>query len=110
MIPLADLVPGVRPTGDNLVFEVQSASRRRIWHRVDFAAFSGFGNCSCERASLGQARALRGAKVPLLELECQHIKAARRFLAILVAQQIIQTRSGNPNPKMTRRDWAAPPW
>lgn len=110
MIPLSNLVPGVRATGDNLVFEVQSRSRPRIWHRVDFAAISGFGQCSCERSSLGLARAVRNAKELTPAMECNHLTRARRFLAMMVAQRIIQSRSGQANPVMTRREWSTPPW
>lgn len=110
MIPIAELVPGVRPTGDSLVFEVQSSTRPSIWHRVDFAAISGFGQCSCERSAMGLARQIRASRMPLPEMECRHVTRARRYLAILVAQRIIQSRSGQENPTMSRRDWMAPPW
>lgn len=110
MILLAELVPGVRPTGESLVFEVQSASRPRLWHRVDFAAYSGFGACSCERFTRTLSRKIRkmAPAPPGLREECPHLPRARRYLAILVAQRIIQQRSRQPDPKMSRSEWENP--
>lgn len=108
MIPLSDLVPGVRSTDDNLVLEVQSATRPRVWHRVDLAAFSGFGACSCQAYQFGIQKRVRKARIPLAVLECPHLPQARRYLAILVAQRLIQQRAQNPDPKMTRREWESP--
>lgn len=108
MIAIADLVPGVRATSDNLVFEVQSASRPRIWHRVDLAATSGFGGCSCERYTMTLQKRVRKAAIPTAALECGHIREARRYLAIQVAQAMIRLRLNNPDPRMSRRDWENP--
>lgn len=110
MIPLADLAPGVRDTDDSLIVEVQSTSRPRVWHRVDLSAYSGFGHCMCEVFQLRLNGHVRQAPVPREAMECRHIRKARRYLALAVAQRIIQQRAQNPNPKLTRRERANPPW
>ena len=107
MISLCQLVPGVRPTGDNCVFDVQSDSRPGVWHRVDLAAYSGFGACSCQHFQFFLCKRINTKPVPDWK-ECKHITAARRYLAIAVAQRLIQMRSGQTDPKMTRREWEAP--
>lgn len=110
MIPLSELAPGVRQTGDCLVFEVQSESRPRLWHRVDLAAYSGFGACSCESfmKSLNARIRRLWPTIPGPRLECPHLFKSRRFLAILVAQEVIRKRVGHQNPIMTRRQWENP--
>jgi hypothetical protein len=109
LIALALLVPGVRPTGENLVFSVESDSRPGIHHRVDLAAFSGFGACQCEEFQFKHQKRIKTKPVTDWR-ECKHIAAARRFLAIAVAQRLIQQRSQQENPKMTRSNWENPPF
>jgi hypothetical protein len=109
VIPLSQLVPGVRPSEENLVFFVQSDSRPRIWHQVDLAAFSGFGGCQCEYFQFILQKLIK-TKPPADWRECWHLAAARKYLAIEVAQQLIRQRSQSENPKMTRREWEAPPF
>jgi hypothetical protein len=53
---------------------------------------------------------IRKATYPGAVLECPHIRAARRYLAIAVAQRLIQMRSGQKDPKLTRYEWGLPPW
>lgn len=108
MIPLDQLVPGVRSTGESLVFEVQSDSRPSIWHRVDLAAYSGHGRCECERFTCCLGPRIKRVAVPDARHECHHIRSARRYLAIAVAQHIIRQRTGQPNIKMPRDEWAHP--
>ena len=90
------------------MFDVASESQPGHY-RVDLAAFSGFGACTCLHWSCRLVPRLK-SKPPLEWRECKHIAAARRFLAIAVAQRIIQQRSRQENPKMTRRQWAEPPF
>lgn len=110
MIPISQLVPGVRSTGDNLVFEVQSDSRPSLWHRIDLGSYSGFGACTCEHFQFFLNKKIKAAPVPVEKYECPHIRAARRYLAIAVAQRLIQMRSGQDDPKITRLEWASVPW
>lgn len=107
MIPLSQLVPGVRQTEDNLVFLVQSNSRPNVWHRVDLACYSGHGACQCEVFQFSLNKKIKSAPIPTEKHECPHITAARRYLAFAVAQRLIQMRSGQDNPTMTRREWGA---
>lgn len=111
MIPLSHLVPGVRATGDNLVFQVQSDSRPSIWHRVDLAAFSGLGSCSCEIFQFVIQPAIMRCKNTrrMLAYFCRHVSAAQRYLAISIAQDAIRQRLKDPDPKMSRKEWASPP-
>jgi hypothetical protein len=110
MIPLTDLAPGVHPTEDNLVFLVDSNSRPGVGHRVDLATYSGHGSCGCERFMFFMGKKIQNCNVPTAEMECSHLTAARRYLAIAVAQRLIQMRSGQDNPTMTRKEWGVAPW
>lgn len=93
MIPVRLLCPGVRPVeGEPLVYLVQSATRKEIWHRVDFAAWNGYGECGCESFQIKKAPLLREGIFPNPALECLHIKRARRFLAIEFIQKVIALR------------------
>lgn len=105
MISISQLVPNVRATGDNLVFEVQSSSRPSVWHRVDLACYSGHGACQCEHFQFFLNKKIKSSEVPTERQECPHIAGARRYLAIAVAQRLIQMRSGQENPTMTRSEW-----
>lgn len=37
-----------RETNERYIWEVQSRTRPKKWHRVDFAGFGGASQCSCE--------------------------------------------------------------
>jgi len=108
LIPISQLVPGVKATEDNLVFLVQSESNPSAWHRVDLACYSGFGVCACQRFHFFFNKKIKGAPVPTEKMECKHITQARRYLAFVVAQRLIQMKTGQENPTMTRSEWANP--
>ena len=108
MIALSQLVPGVKPTDDLLVYLVQSDSRPSLWHRVDMACYSGFGGCSCESFQFSLEGKIKRSPYPEPKHECPHIDAARRYLAIMVAQGAIAKRSGEDDPKMSRKEWSNP--
>lgn len=96
-----ELVKGVTPTDDFLVYEVASSSRRNFKHRVDFCCYSGFGACSCEHFRIRINEELAKGKVPTKEDECDHIKRARRYLAIETAQGAIKRRQDQANANRT---------
>lgn len=94
LLPLEKLCPGVKPTVDALVYEVKSSSRP-MDHRVDLAAWSGYGACDCEHFTCKLGPAFREKILfPNEEIECQHIRKARRYLAIEIAQATIKARFG----------------
>lgn len=110
MISLSQLVPGVRPTSDFLVFEVQSESRPSLWHRVDFACYSGWGACSCENFQFQIDGRIKKSTSPTEKMQCPHMHDARRYLAIMVAQGAIKQRAGESNPVMSRKEWGNTPF
>lgn len=90
---VSELCPGVIPTEDSLVYEVQSGSRKTVHHRVDMTAYHGFGSCSCERFTIAFNPMLRAGTKPTVEYECKHIAKVRRYQAIEMAQRIIENRT-----------------
>lgn len=54
--------------------------------------WGGFGACSCERFEFKINPLLKGGVVPTEDMECRHLRAARRYLAIEAAQGIIGKR------------------
>lgn len=92
MLTIRQLCPEVKKHADCLVYEVGSDSRPGHWHRVDLSMWSGFGACSCEHFEFKINPLLKGGIVPTQEMECRHIRAARRYLAIEATQGIIRIR------------------
>lgn len=93
MVPVSQMMAGVRPLeGEPLVYLVQSGSRKGLLHRVDFTAWSGFGECGCESFQMRIAPLLREGCKPVEALECPHIRKARRYLALDLIQKIIARR------------------
>lgn len=95
LLPLDKLCPGVEATADALVYLVLSGSRPGLKHQVDLAAWSGYGACSCEQFAFKLGPAFREKILfPHEEVECPHIKAARRRWAMECAQNVIKERFG----------------
>lgn len=108
MIPIEKLCRGVLPTGDSLCYEVESASRPGQTHRVDLSAWSGHGECSCERWTLHYGPLVRNGHVALsINTACPHIAAAWRYFAIQQAQAVIKFRIAQMNAN--RADAGKPP-
>lgn len=103
MIPLRRLCPGVEPDPyEFLVYLVKSHTRSSIVHRVDFAAWDGFGDCGCEHFSIKVRPALQNGVIPDQSMECNHITRARRALALEVAQGTIERRQAQANKNRKR--------
>lgn len=90
---LSQLVDGVQPVpGESLVYLVQSKSRPSVIHRVDLGCYCGTGRCGCEHFATKLNPKIRDGAMPAPYLECRHIRKARRYLAIEVAQRIIEQK------------------
>lgn len=113
---LSQLVDGVEPVpGESLVYLVKSHSRPDVIHRVDLGCYCGAGRCGCEHFATKINPKLRDGTKPAPYLECRHIRKARRYLAIEVAQRIIEQKLKATNENMTKnhhktyqRDESAP--
>jgi hypothetical protein len=96
---LKNPVEGVTPHGDYLVFDVASASRKTPW-RVDLMAYRQNGACACESFTFDKRGMLDAGAHPAENLECRHIKQAKRwllfeFLRKLAAERGERTVEGN---------------
>lgn len=95
---LEQICPGVTPIpGEPLRYLVHSSSQPGAKHLVDLAAYNGFGRCMCSDFATRKNPKLRDGARPGGFLECKHLRKARRFLAIEVAQQIIKQRQWAAN-------------
>lgn len=97
--PLKNPVEGVTPHGDFFVFNVASASRLAPW-RVDLMAYWQNGACGCENFTFKNRGMLDAGAHPAENLECRHIKQAKRwlmfeFLRKLAADRGERTTEGN---------------
>ena len=89
---LQEMCPGVEAIpGEALRYFVKSASSKAKY-LVDLSAYHGHGRCSCEHFFCRLNPSLRGGARPLPYLDCKHLRKARRYLAIEVAQTIIESR------------------
>ena len=98
MKTISELCPGVSPTGDSLRYEVQSLSRPAEKHTVDLTAWSGHGECSCERWKYHFAPLIREGVMQLTPAAaCEHLKLVWRYFAIQQAQAVIAFRIDQTN-------------
>jgi hypothetical protein len=87
----SELVPGVWPMeGEALVYRVKSKSRVGMEHRVDLSAFGGGGECGCEAWDFRCRKPLRNGEAPSEELECPHVKLARRYYSFEMIQKVLR--------------------
>ncbi len=91
--PVTKLLPHVHPiAGETLRYLVNSRSHRGEQWLVDLGAYWGHGRCDCPDFRTRYNPNLREGERPAEHLECWHIKQARRYSAIEVAQVIIAQR------------------
>lgn len=91
---LRDLCPTVIPIqGEPLRYWVGSRSRATVKHVVDLRSAGGLGECSCERWGFTVGPAIKAGSVAQNEIECRHVAAARRYLALEVAMKTIANSS-----------------
>lgn len=71
----------VTPTGDRMVFEVESESTAGAAYRVDLLTHGGRGACHCKDWETRRWPAIKeGAKIGTPEATCKHGAAAREFI------------------------------
>lgn len=98
MKSLAEICPGVSPTGDSLRYEVRSATRPGVVHTVDLSAWSGHGECTCERWQYHFAKLIREGVLKLSpETACPHLVLVWRYFALQQAQAVIRFRLDQAN-------------
>lgn len=98
MKTISELCPGVSPTGDSLRYEVRSATRPGAVHTVDLSAWSGHGECTCERWQYHYAKLVREGVLQLSqETACRHLVLVWRYFALQQAQAVIAYRLAQVN-------------
>jgi hypothetical protein len=86
------LVPGVRPDQDFLVFWVDSRRPEEPEHRVDLQKYCGNGHCDCEHFMFRMNGKLFRRAIPATQLECWHIRQAKRFYTFVKLNAEIEQR------------------
>ncbi len=95
---VSQLVRCVEPVPfEPLRYRVESRTRNGRRWLVDLGAYYGHGKCCCEFFSTKLNPRLREGITPNEDLECWHIKQARRYLAVEIAQAIISKHEAAAN-------------
>src|SRR5882724_8014908 len=96
------MCPGVEPTGDALVFRVQSRSHPGTFYTVDKTCYYGAGRCDCADFATRKNPKLRNGARPVAILECKHIQRVNRYQALEFSQAIIENRTNEANANKTK--------
>lgn len=94
----------VRParTGNAAHLEVQSRSRRTLWHLVDLTAYRGSGSCECEDFVCRHEPELQRGHPPGADVRCKHIEEAREHLLDAVIRQLSKPGPNQPHKLIAR--------
>ena len=115
-VPLEKIVQGVTPTGDFLVYEVNSDRAGHTPYRIDLQKFCGNGECQCKSFTaikdvefngevITKKQALLKGAMPNEKLECKHLKKVKRYLIHEVLNRIISDREilSNENKQLSKQ-------
>jgi len=91
-IPVSQLVKGVKPDSDLLVYWVDSRTPGQEPHRVDLQRYNGNGRCDCEHFKFKLEKWLARRAVPAPSLECWHIRQAKRYFTFECLNRILEQR------------------
>src|SRR5438105_6311902 len=92
-ITLRTMCPGVCPLGsDSLCYHVQSDHDPQVKYVVDLSAWHGAGACTCLNFQMKLQPFLKAHQVPTARYACKHLRRVHRYLAIEVAQKILNQR------------------
>lgn len=113
MITPGQIVPGVTPTDDFLVYLVESSETGNAPYRCDMQRFWGNGVCECPEFQMRRVATVNGLNVtrrqalekgamPSLSLKCKHLVRVDRYIAEQSKLTIIYRRLKESNANKSK--------